>query len=241
MERDAPSLRPLLGRCLAASLAVLVTLAYPAPIPEAGAAAWGKEGVPRLIPLPKPKPRGIVSLEETMAKRTSVRDFRQRALTREEIAQILWAAGGQTRSWGGRTVPSAGALYPLEIDIVTPEGVFRYRPDRHQLEQRASGNVIANLGAAAYGQNCVVRAPAVVVLSAVYERTRGRYGNRAERYVHLEAGHAAQNIHLQAVALGLGSVAVGAFQDDGVHRALGLARDERPLYLIPVGEPAAGP
>lgn len=241
MEHDAPSRRPVPRLCLAASLAVLVTLAVPAPIPGADTAAGGKEGAPRLIPLPAPKLRGSVSLEEAMAKRASVRDFRQRSLTREEIAQILWAAGGQTRPWGGRTVPSAGALYPLEIDIVTPDGVFRYRPDRHRLEQRASGNVIAKLAAAAYGQNCVARAPSVVVLSAVYERTRGRYGNRADRYVHMEAGHAAQNVHLEAVALGLGSVAVGAFHDDGVHRALGLARDERPLYLIPVGEPLPGP
>ncbi len=241
MEHDSPSLKPRLRLCLAASLAILVTLAHPAPVPGADTASGGKEGTPRLIQLPEPKRSGSVSLEEAMAKRASVRDFRRRALTREEISQLLWAAGGQTRSWGGRTVPSAGALYPLEIDIVTPDGVFRYRPDRHRLEQRASGNVIAKLAAAAYGQNCVARAPSVVVLSAVYERTRGRYGNRAERYVHMEAGHAAQNIHLQAVALGLGSVAVGAFHDDGVHHALGLANNERPLYLIPVGEPLQGP
>ncbi|OPY06870.1 MAG: Nitroreductase family protein [Syntrophaceae bacterium PtaB.Bin038] len=241
MEHDVPSRPPLPGLFLAAGLAVLVSLAHASPVRSAGTAAAGKEGALRVIPLPEPKQRGSVSLEEAMAKRVSVRDFRPRALTREEIAQILWAAGGQTRPWGGRTVPSAGALYPLEIDIVTPDGVFRYRPDRHRLEQRAAGNVISNLAAAAYGQRCVARAPAVVVLSAVYERTRARYGSRAERYVHMEAGHAAQNIHLAAVALGLGSVAVGAFHDDGVHRALGLSREERPLYLIPVGEPAAGP
>lgn len=230
MGRYAPSPGSLL---LSAALAALAILAFPVQGPG--------EGDHRLIPLPKPRLTGSVSLEETMAKRTSVRDFRQRALTREEIAQILWSAGGQTRHWGGRTAPSAGALYPLEIDLATPEGLFRYRPERHQLDPRAAGNVIPKLAAAAYQQTCVARAPAVVVISAVYDRTKRRYGSRGERYVHLEAGHAAQNIHLQAVALGLGSVAVGAFSDDDVHRILGLGRDEKPLYLIPVGEPLLNP
>lgn len=241
MEHNVLPLGPLRRICLAASLAILATLAYPAPGPGADLAAGAKEGVPRLIPLPQPKMKGSVSLEEAMAKRASVRDFRQRELTREEISQILWSAGGQTRPWGGRTVPSAGALYPLEIDIATPGGLFRYHPQGHRLEPRSPVNVIPKLAAAAYGQSCVARAPSVVAISAVYERTRRRYGSRAERYVHMEAGHAAQNIHLEAVALGLGSVAVGAFHDDQVHRALGLGKDERPLYLIPVGEPVQGP
>jgi SagB-type dehydrogenase family enzyme len=176
-----------------------------------------------------------------MAKRSSVRDFRQRSLTTEEIAQILWSAGGQTRLWGGRTVPSAGALYPLEIDVATPDGVFRYLPEQHQLQPRSTGNLIPKLTAAALHQDCVARAPAVVVISAVHERTKRRYGSRADRYVHMEAGHSAQNIHLQAVALGLGSVAVGAFNDNEVHRVLGLGEDEKPLYLIPVGEPVRRP
>jgi len=194
-----------------------------------------------VIQLPKPEMKGKMSLEEAMSKRASVREYRQRELTQEEIGQILWSAGGQTRPWGGRTVPSAGALYPLEIDLATPEGLFRYLPERHRLQPRATGNLLPKLAAAALHQNFVARAPAVVVISAVYERTKRRYGSRADRYVHMEAGHAAQNIHLEAVALGLGSVAVGAFDDGEVHRILGLGADEKPLYLIPVGEPERRP
>jgi SagB-type dehydrogenase family enzyme len=216
-------------------------LALPASSPRADGAEGPGKGDRRVIPLPKPTLKGKMSLEEAMARRASVRDFRQRTLTTEEIGQILWSAGGQTRPWGGRTVPSAGALYPLEIDMVTPDGVFRYLPERHEMQPRAAGDLRARLAAAALHQNCVAQAPAVVVISAVYERTKRRYGSRAERYVHMEAGHAAQNIHLEAVALGLGSVAVGAFNDDEVHRVLGLGKDETPLYLIPVGEPERRP
>lgn len=241
MDSCVPSPRRPRLPGLAAALVALAILALPAPVRGAEPAGTAGKGGRPLIALPKPQGKGPVSLEEALAKRASVRDFRPRALTQEETAQILWSAGGLNRSWGGRTAPSAGALYPLEIDIVTPDGVFRYLPERHQLEPRASGNVIAKLAAAAHGQNCVARAPSIVVISAVYGRTKRRYGSRAERYVHMEAGHAAQNVHLQAVALGLGSVAVGAFDDDEVHRILILGKDERPLYLIPVGEPAIRP
>ncbi len=194
-----------------------------------------------MITLPEPTVKGKMSLEEAMAKRASVRDFSTRTLTMEEIGQILWSAGGQTRTWGGRTAPSAGALYPLQIDIATQDGVFRYLPGGHQMQCRLTGNVIPKLAAAALHQNSVSQAPAVVVISAVYERSKRRYGNRAERYVHMEAGHAAQNIHLEAVSLRLGSVAVGAFNDEDVRRVLDLAAEEAPLYLIPVGEPLQRP
>jgi len=241
MRNRTLSFPPLRSACLAAALAALVLLALPAPSPRAVAAEGPGKGDHRVIQLPNPTLKGKMTLEEAMSKRASIRDFRQRALTQEEIGQILWSAGGQTRPWGGRTVPSAGALYPLEIDIATPEGVFRYLPERHQLQPRATGNLLPKLAAAALNQHFVAQAPAVVVISAVYERTKRRYGSRAERYVHMEAGHAAQNIHLEAVSLGLGSVAVGAFNDSEVHRVLALRADEKPLYLIPVGEPAQRP
>ncbi len=226
----------LVSACAAAAF-----LAPPVPVMGADSPGKPEKGDGGVIQLPAPNLKGRMSLEEAMVMRTSVRDFRHRALSKEEIAQLLWAAAGQTRSWGGRTVPSAGALYPLEIDVVTPDGLFRYRPGRHQLETRGSGNRISQLASAAYRQNCVANAPSVFVISAVYDRTTRRYGNRGERYVHMEAGHAAQNIHLEAVALGLGSVAVGAFNDGEVHRILGLGKGETPLYLIPVGEPAIRP
>lgn len=226
---------------LAAAVAVVLLSAFPPEGQRAEAAEEVGKGDHRLITLPAPSLEGKMTVEEAMTKRTSVRDFRQRALTTEEISRILWSAGGQTRPWGGRTVPSAGALYPLQIDIATREGLFRYLPGRHLLESRLTGNVIPKLADAALHQSCVSQAAAVVAISARYERTKRRYGSRAERYVHMEAGHAAQNIHLEAVSLGLGSVAVGAFNDEDVRRVLALPAEEVPLYLIPVGEPLQRP
>jgi SagB-type dehydrogenase family enzyme len=228
---------PLLTVCMATIL-VLLSL-----VSDAAAELRGgtEKGDDRVIQLPKPAVKGRVSLEESMAKRSSVRQFKQRALKMEEISQLLWAAYGQTRQWGGKTIPSAGALYPLEIYIATPEGFFHYLPSRHLLQLHTDGNMIPKLSAAALHQDCVTGAPAVFVITAVYERTTRRYGSRGERYVHMEAGHAAQNIHLEAVALELGSVAVGAFNDVEVQRVLGLSKDEIPLYLIPVGEPGLRP
>lgn len=189
----------------------------------------------KAIQLPKPASAGKWSLEETLQRRESVRDFTSQALTPQEISQLLWSAQGVTRKWGGRSAPSAGALYPLETYLVTAEGFFRYLPARHQLIRLSDRNLLKDLCIAALGQACTREAPAVFVLTAVYERTAGKYGQRAERYIAMEAGHAAQNILLQATALGLGAVPVGAFHDDRVQKSLGLPVDHRPLYLIPVG------
>ena len=189
----------------------------------------------KAIQLPKPVHTGKMSLEETLLRRESVRDFTSQPLTLQETSQLLWAAQGMTRKWGGRTAPSAGALYPLEAYLVTAEGFFHYLPDRHQLIRISDRNLLKDLCLAALGQACTREAPAVIVLTAVYERTSGKYGQRAERYIAMEAGHTAQNILLQATALGLGTIPVGAFHDDRVQKTLGLPVDHRPLYLIPVG------
>jgi len=189
----------------------------------------------KTIQLPKPVSTGKLSLEETLLRRESARDFTSQPLTPHEISQLLWAAQGVTRKWGGRTAPSAGALYPLETYLVTAEGSFHYLPARHQMSRLSDRNLLKDLCLAALGQACTREAPSVIVLTAVYERTAGKYGPRAERYIAMEAGHAAQNILLQATALGLGAVPVGAFHDDRVQKALGLPVDHRPLYLIPVG------
>jgi SagB-type dehydrogenase family enzyme len=189
----------------------------------------------KAIQLPKPVHTGKMSLEETLLRRESVRDFNSQPLTSQETSQLLWAAQGMTRKWGGRAAPSAGALYPLETYLVTAEGFFHYLPDRHQLIRLSDRNLLKDLCLAALGQACTREAPAVIVLTAVHERTSGKYGQRAERYIAMEAGHAAQNILLQATALGLGAAPVGAFHDDRVQKTLGLPVDHRPLYLIPVG------
>lgn len=169
-----------------------------------------------------------------MASRRSERRFLRRTLDREQISQLLWAAQGATRR-GLRTAPSAGAVYPLEIYLVTSEGIHHYLPQSHELERFVEGEILSQLARAALDQGFVGEAPANIVIAAVYQRTERRYGDRAPRYVWIEAGHVAQNIHLQAVAMGLGSVPVGAFDDRQVHRVLSLPEDQMPLYIIPVG------
>jgi len=200
----------------------------------AGGGAVGTE-----VALPPPSTDGEMSLEQTLAKRRSIRQFRPQDLTLEQIGQLAWAAQGITKpDTGFRTAPSAGATYPLELYLLTKDGVFRYIPKGHKLARVATEDKRAALARAAYGQGSVSGAPLDFVITGIYERTSARYGDRAERYVILEAGHVAQNIHLQAVALGLGSVPVGAYTDEAVSEVLDLSADETPLYIIPVGHPA---
>lgn len=188
--------------------------------------------------LPEPRTTGPMSVEEALTLRRSVRQFAAKDLTVEQISQLAWAAQGITdRKRGFRTAPSAGALYPLEVYLVKRDGVFRYLPQGHKLLQQSKQDLRGPLAQAALGQSPVREAPLDIVIAAVHKRTRVKYGARAERYVHIEAGHVGQNIHLQAVALGLGSVPIGAFDDDEVARVLGLPAEERPLYIIPVGYP----
>lgn len=191
-----------------------------------------------LEPLPSPRLVGPLSLEAALEARRSIRSFTAEALTRAEIGQLLWAAQGITDVAGHRTAPSAGALYPLELDIVTADGVARYVPDGHGLVLRGATDLRPALRWAALDQSAIGEAPLIIVISGVVERTAARYGaERAERYVALEAGHAAQNVLLEAVSLGLGAVPVAAFDDAEVRRVLALADGEAPLYLIPVGHP----
>ena len=188
------------------------------------------------ISLPAPRMMGDVSLEEALASRRSIRQYGERPLTWEEIGQLLWAAQGVTVSWGGRTAPSAGALYPLEVYAATPMGCYHYEVGEHRLSLQAAGDLRQALWQAGVKQDWIRDAAAVIVLAAVYGRTAAKYGGRAERYVLLESGHAAQNVLLQAVALGLGAVPVGAFYDDQVREALALPEDQAPLCLIPIGK-----
>ena len=225
-----PFLSVLSLLALAAGLAACDQLPTPR-VPTTDASA--------VIPLPPPAVSSDKSLEEVLAQRHSIREFGDQLLTTAQIGQLLWAAQGITDDQGRRTAPSAGALYPLEMYVATPDGVFHYDPASHQLLQTSRGDPRANLYQAALRQDSVRQAPAVFIVAAVYERTTSKYGTeRSPRYVHLEAGHAAQNLLLQAVALGLGAVPIGAFQDEEVQRALGLPADHEPLYLIPVGHTA---
>ena len=200
--------------------------------------AEGSRGARRL---PEPTRKGKVSLEEVLAKRRSVRRFEDRRLSQEQIAQLCWAAQGITEPKRGlRTCPSAGALYPLEIYVVTGDGAYHYLPHKHAMEEHLAGDLRRKLQRAALGQPWVGQAPATVVIAAAIGRTERKYGRRAERYVHIEVGHAGQNILLQAQALGLGAVPVGAFRDAEVSKTLSLGEGLAPVYLIPVGIPAGG-
>jgi SagB-type dehydrogenase family enzyme len=189
------------------------------------------------LALPSPALRGSVSLEEALAGRRSVREYSAQTLTLGEIGQLLWAAQGVTSGDGRRTAPSAGATYPLELYAVTVDGVHHYLPAEHALSLVRPGDIRADLARAAVAQAFVAEAPLVVVVAAVPARTEARYGARAARYVALEAGHAAQNLLLEAVALGLVGVPVGSFDDEAVAELVGLGDGEEPLYLLPIGHP----
>ncbi|HEX77045.1 MAG TPA: SagB/ThcOx family dehydrogenase [Dehalococcoidia bacterium] len=194
--------------------------------------------------LPAPSQRGTISVEEAIASRYSVRSYRSDALSLGQLSQVLWAAQGLTKH-GGRAAPSAGATYPLEIFVLVgkgsvqdlAEGVYRYYPRGHRLDRHREGDLRAELSQAALNQRFIREAPVSLVVCADYQRTARGYGRRAERYVPMEAGHVGQNVHLQAVALGLGTVMVGAFHDEEVARAVGAGPDLVPLYIFPLGKP----
>jgi SagB-type dehydrogenase family enzyme len=194
-----------------------------------------------IIKLPEPKYDSKVSIERALLQRRSIRTYKDEPLTLSEVSQLLWAAQGVTGSRGLRTVPSAGALYPLEVYIVVgsvkklADGVYKYKHPGHELLKISNGDKRAELYTAALRQGCIKKGAVVFVLSAVYERTTGKYGQRGIQYVHMEIGHAAQNIYLQAASLNLGTVFVGAFYDDQVKAVLNMPDREVPLCIMPVG------
>lgn len=197
----------------------------------------------KLIKLPDPITKGTVSLEEAIALRRSERSYAKSPLKLEQISQILWSAQGITDRRGFRAAPSAGATYPLEIYAVVKDGgvdgleagVYRYIPEKHALELVKEGDYSAELMSACLDQDWVGKAPLNIVIVAIYERTTRRYGERGKRYVYMEVGHVGQNIYLQATAIGLGTVAIGAFYDDEVKKVLSLPKEEVPLYVMPIG------
>lgn len=204
-----------------------------------------------VVKLPYPKLKGQVSLEEALANRRSVREYTNEPLTLEEVSQLLWATYGISEiTHRLRTAPSAGAQYPLEIYIAVKErgvkttegflqpGVYYYDPHTHTLQLVKQGDISRELYYAAVEQQWVLDAPVSIVFTAVYNKTVKVYGERGRvRYVPMDLGHAAQNVYLQATALGLGTVAVGAFYDEDVKKILQLPEEETPIYIMPVGRP----
>jgi len=211
-----------------------------------------------IIKLPPPQLKGKVSIEEAITKRRSIRRYRPESLTLSQLSQILWSAQGITRDGKLRAAPSAGATYPLEIFAVIgkqaiiviaseakqspsreelPAGIYHYEVDSHSLGLHFRGDLRLDLARAALDQGFIADAPVNIVICAIYPRTSYTYGRRGERYVHMEVGHVGENIHLQAVALGLATVEIGAFDDEEVRKVLGLEEQIKPLYIMPIGKP----
>jgi SagB-type dehydrogenase family enzyme len=190
------------------------------------------------INLPKPQEKGSISIEETLNKRRSVRDYKRGRLSLEQVSQLLWAASG--KNLYRRTAPSAGATYPLEIYLVVGEveglepAIYHYSFSKHSLEMTKEEDVRNRLSRAALGQEMIEEAPINIIIAAEHDRTTGHYGQRGNRYVYMEVGHVGQNISLQAIALSLGTVMIGAFRDKEIKEILGIK--EEPLYIIPVGK-----
>jgi SagB-type dehydrogenase family enzyme len=176
-----------------------------------------------------------MSLKQALVKRRSIRSFRSRSLLDRELLALLFAAQGITSEKGLRAAPSAGATYPLEIHVVTRKGVLQYTPETHSVTALSSENRMAALSDAALGQRCVAEAAANFVFGGVLERTAQRYGERAVRYVDIEAGCAAQNLMLMATSLGLGSVMVGAHDDQKVGQIAEFPSNCSPIVMAAVG------
>lgn len=198
------------------------------------------EASPRVV-LPEPIRDGPVSFEAALDNRRSVRKYAAKALTLAEVSQLLWAAQGITHDTHLRTTPSAGALFPLEVYLIAGrvdglvDGVYRYSPLGHHLVVVGGGEKWSKLWSTVLSGREVKESAAVLAITAVYERTTSKYGERAKRYVHIEVGHAVQNVYLQAAALGIATVVVGSFTDAAVSGILECPETERPMVLMPVG------
>ncbi len=194
-----------------------------------------------LVQLPPPKLKGGVSLEETISKRKSSRVYKKKPLTIEEISQLLFAGQGITDESGRRTVPSAGALYPIEAYLISGNvqgispGAYKYQPKVHQLVKISSGDKRKELFSATFFQFWAKEAPAIIILCGVPWRTMIKYGWKGKSFVLIEIGHSAQNISLQSIPLGLGTVCIGGFNKRKVKKILEIKGPEIPLYILPIG------
>jgi len=195
------------------------------------------------IILPQPRYYSQTSIEEAILKRRSIREYKDKPLNLQEISQLLWAAQGITDpKTGKRTAPSAGALYPLKVYVMgqiedLAIGMYQYNPNNHSLIKVGDKDLKKELVRAVYGQIWIGEAPVNIVFTGNYEIIAQKYGKeKASRYTHMEVGHAAQNVYLQAESLNLGTVVVGGFEVEKVKEILGLPAEEEPLYIMPVGK-----
>ena len=229
--------KPLLFAVIAAAILLSIILV----VQTRNTQPASVDGQNAAIHLPTPIYEGEISIEKALLERRSVRSYVDESLTLAEVSQLLWAAQGGTNPSELRTAPSAGALYPLEIYLLVgevsdlPAGIYHFISNEHVLGLVIEGDQRQALYEAALSQSAVKDAAAVIVITAIYERTTVKYGERGKQYVHMEVGSVAQNIYLQAVSLNLGTVFIGAFHDAQVKRVLQLDKDEIPLGIMPVG------
>jgi len=206
-----------------------------------GPARSQESGNEVVVELPDPDLDSSISLADCLLNRSSKRDYSDRPLTLDEISGILWAAQGITRDWGARTTPSAGGLFPIRLYVVSgnveglESGSWLYSPEEHSLTLVTEGELLDDLQDAAVDQQCVGSASCVIVISAIYEVTSWKYGERSTRYIDAEAGAVCQNIYLMCESLGLGTVCIGAFYDDTIASIIGT--DNMIRLIMPVGAP----
>ncbi len=196
----------------------------------------------KIIKLPPPIFKSSISIEEALLRRRSIRFYKDNPLTLNEVSQILWASQGiSDETYKFRTCPSAGAIYPLKLylSVINVEnlepGIYKYVPETHELIYLSKGAKRDALFEACLNQEWIKRAPLVLIICATFYKIKARYGERGIRYVFVETGHCSQNIYLQCASLNLGTVAVGAFDDEEIKRILDLPKDEFPTYLMSVG------
>lgn len=199
------------------------------------------------IALRAPESVGRMSFDEVMRNRRSIRSFSQKSMNKEQLGYLLWASTGIHREQGGyefRTVPSAGALYPIETYLVVNnvedlvKGVYHYSVKMHLLEELKLGDFREEVTLAALGQNMCMEAAVVFVWTAIFFRSKWKYKQRAYRYIYLDAGHIAQNLALSATSIGLGSCQIGALYDDELNQILNVdGSEESAIYMSVVGYP----
>ncbi|MFC1729130.1 SagB/ThcOx family dehydrogenase [candidate division KSB1 bacterium] len=200
-----------------------------------------REDTSGIVSLPRPEYSGV-TVEQALRERRSIRQYKRDFLPLETVSQLLWSAQGITDPHGWRTAPSAGALYPLEVYVVAGDisglspGIYKYLSRQHALNHIAEGDIRPSLATASLQQTFIGDAPVILVISAVFERTTRIYGERGVSYVYMDTGHACQNVHLQAVSMGLGTVVLGAFRDEDVKRLVRMPDEEIPVALMPVGK-----
>jgi SagB-type dehydrogenase family enzyme len=195
------------------------------------------------IELPSFEPSRAMSLDQTLKLRKSVREFQPKSISKGQLSYLLWASTGLQRTEDGyefRTAPSAGALYPIETYVVANNvrtleaGLYHYSIRNHQLEQLKTGDLRLQIAGAALGQGMCAAAAVVFVWSAIFERCKWKYGQRAYRYIYLDAGHIAENLALAAVSLNLGSCEIGALYDGQANAILGVDGDEESVICMAV-------